>query len=290
MIRRPATAAFVAVFTCLALLFSTVTPALAATLDEVVESLNATRVYVEEGGDADPAALEASVQRAVDAGINAYAVVLSSDGDGIKSKDIQAALGDNATVLLYAPTFYDFESLDVCGERFDEARSKADTEITSGRSDAGVDAFITALIDTPEDASCEVAAADADDSGGSSWWQWLLVLLAALLLIALLWTLLRVIMNGRAKAREAEEFEERRRILTDWAGTLRAPVTELQPHVAAAKSSSLAAMYNDALKVARESQGHLESATSLPDLDAAEIRIARAQMQIRDVRKGLLRD
>lgn len=298
MRQRPITFVLASLLACVTLLVSLLSvaaPAAAvANIDEVVDQLNATRVYVEDGADADTAAIAAAVSRAQGAGINAYAVVLADDGAGIKAQNIQAALPDNATVLLYTPTLYDFESRDICPARFDEARSTADSAITTGSASAGVDAFVTALIAIPADPDCAAAgdSGNADGSGnsGSSFWRWLLIALAALFLIALLWTLYKVLAGSRRRQREEQEFEERRRILKDWAGTLRAPVTELQPHVAAAKSSSLATMYNDALKVARESEGNLDRATAIPDLDAAEIRIARAQMQIRDVRKGLLRD
>lgn len=251
-------------------------------LDQVVAELEAadTGVWIEPDAltAGDPQTIIDAVQRARDRGIDAHVAVLSEQRSNVQASEIMDATG--GTVMLYMPSTYDFVSVDICDEVFSEAFGRADDSITGGLADEGVRAFLDEVI-ALDPSTCE------EPSEGRSILSWLGLILGICLLCGLVWLVARVV-GGRRRARRAQtEFQERRRILREWAETLRQPITELQVPVAAAKSSSLAKMYNDALKVARESEADLDRAQGAPDLDRVEIRIARAQMQIRDVRKRL---
>lgn len=263
-------------------------PAAAADLETVVASMATESVYIEEGSvPGDAAQLDAAVTKAKADDVDLYIAVLADDTSGVKAKAILegVAAGREVTVLLFSPTVYDFESSEICPPRFDEASANADTAITTQNPDVAANAFVDELLALPDEV-CESTDSDAA-TGGWPWWLWLLLFVAAIALVWFLASIAKAIGRSRRRERDEIEFDDRRRILKEWAGTLRAPITELQAPVAQARSSSLASMFNDALKVARESDGELERATTLPELDRAEIRIARAQMQVRDVRKAL---
>jgi len=250
--------------------------------EAVLAELKADRIFIEEGAVAgDESVILDAIAAGAERGIDPYVVVLADDASGITASSLVDELGD-VTVLVFGPTVYDFDSRDFCQARLDLARTRADGPVTTGDVDDAVTALMNELIAVPAD-TCTT------ESGG---WSPLLIALAAFAVLALVifaWVLWQSFARSRRRAREEADFEDRRQILKDWAVTLRQPITELQAPVAAAKSSSLASMFNDALKVARESEGDLDQAMSLPDLDRAEIRIARAHMQIRDVRKALER-
>jgi len=93
--------------------------------------------------------------------------------------------------------------------------------------------------------------------------------------------------QSRRATETARGFEDRRDVLRDWAISLRKPITELQGPVTAARSAELTRMYTDALEIAKASEAEVMGAAGMPDLDRVEMRIARAQMQIRDLHKAL---
>ena len=258
-------------------------PASAVADPEVVlAELRADRIYIEDGAVAgDEALILEALAAGAEKGIDPYVVVLADDASGITAASLVEQLGD-VTVLVFGPTVYDFDSRDFCQARLDLARTRADGPVTTGDVDDAVSALMNELIAVPAD-TCTA------DSSSSSLLLWLLPALAILAIVIFAWVLWQSFATSRRRGREEADFEERRQILRDWAMTLRQPITDLQAPVAAAKSSSLASMFNDALKVARESESDLVQAMSVPDLDRAEIRIARAHMQIRDVSKSLER-
>jgi len=261
----------------------------AAAPETVLAELQADRIFIEDGAVAgDESAIREAIAVGAANGIDAYVVVLADDASGITAASLVNELGQvesigDATVLLFGPTVYDFNSEDFCQARMDLARPRADGPVTTGDVDQAVTALMNEIVAVPA-GTCEASASSA---GTGSALNWILVGLALLALAIFAWVLYQSFASNRRRAIDESDFEERRQILKDWAITLRQPITDLQAPVAAAKSSSLAAMFNDALKVARESEGDLNQAMSLPDLDRAEIRIARAHMQIRDVRKSL---
>lgn len=266
-------------------LVSSAVPAAAAELDEVVAALETTNVFVEEGAKAgDITVMETAIQEAADRGMDLRVAVLAGD-DSIDSEQLVDALG-NVTAVVYTPTTWQFEAAKGTFDRgrFDEVMAVARDDINRGAPAVGVSAFVNAAVDGLAEGE---SLQSQSTSSGMPWWQWLIIGLAILGLLALLSWLLRSGRRSKAQSQEREEFEKRRVTLRDWANNLRQPVTELQQPVAAARSTSLAAMYNDALKIARESDADLTKASTLPELDRVEIRVAKAWMQIRDIRKAL---
>jgi len=260
-------------------------PAAAADLESVVDALRTTNIYVEEGArPGDVTVMESAVQEAAERGMDLRIAVLADD-DRINSQELVDALG-SVTAIVYTPTTWQIESTPGTfdGGRFDEVIAASDSDLNRSTPAVGVGAFVDRAIEGLDEGESFQTQTATSSTG---WWWWLIVGLAVLGVLALMMFMLRSSRKSKAQSREREEFEQRRVTLRDWAKNLRQPVTELQQPVAAARSTSLAAMYNDALKIARESDADLTKAATLPELDRVEIRVAKAWMQIRDIRKAL---
>lgn len=251
----------------------------AADLDEVVGAFaGGSHVFIEDGAKDDVTArqLEDVVIRAQNGGINMYIAVLADGSERVDAELVRDALG-TVTVAVFTPSQYRLATGDICPSRFEEARARADAELGRAQAQDAVGAFVDAVLTLPP---CE----DSTNLAGLPWWAFLLGLL---LFVGLGFFVLRSMSKSRHATDAATGFEERRDVLRDWALSLRAPITQLQQPVTAARSPQLTKMYTDALEIAKASEAEVMGAQGMPDLDRAEMRIARAQMQIRDIHKGL---
>jgi len=248
---------------------------IAAAADEatVVSQLSQDQVYIEEGAETvDRTVINNAIARAETCGIKLYVAVLAVDNVDFTAKDIRSGVGDG-TVALFKPLFFDLASNDIDKDRFKQAETIADPVLTGAFAHVAVNQFVEAACSIPPNEE-------------SSRMPWLLGLgaLAGLIFIGVL---VPMIGRGRRQSATTDDLDKRRIVLRDWAADLRAPVTELQGPVAATRSDALATMYNEALAVARESEAEIAAATSEPELDRVEIRVARAWMQLRDIRKAI---
>lgn len=221
--------------------------------------------------------LDAVVRDAAASELNLRVIIARADAP-IDTANVRAGLGD-VTVVLFTPKLYSFSSAEICEEALDAAETSVSDELFEDPEPVALAAFVEAVVAQPP---CE------DDGsflgGGLPAWVWVL---AALVLGAILaWTLAAAAAARRA-TQQASDFESRRDVLRDWALTLRRPITELHSPVSAAQSASLTSMYTDALGIARDAEAEVMGASSLPELDRAEMRIAKAQTLIRDLQGSL---
>lgn len=254
-------------------------PAGAADLDEVVSAFaGGSHVYIEEGAkdEVTSGELEDVVIRAQNGGINLYIAVLADGSERVDAELVRDALG-MVTVAVFTPSQYRLATGDICPSRFEEARARADAELGRAQAQDATGAFVDAVLTLPP---CD----DGGDLAGLPWWAFALGLLV---FAGLGFFVLRSMSKSRHATEAASGFEERRGVLRDWALSLRAPITQLQQPVTAARSPQLTKMYTDALEIAKASEAEVMGAQGMPDLDRAEMRIARAQMQIRDLHKAL---
>lgn len=251
----------------------------AAELDEVVGIFaSGQRVYIEPSAidPVTPEQLQDVVIRADNGGINLYIAVLGDGGERVSAELVRDALGE-VTVAVFTPKQYRLATGDICVPRFDEARAKADIQLRGSNADIAVGAFVDAALTLP---ACD----GNSDLAGLPWWAFALGLV---LFAGAGFFVLRSMSKSRRATDTARGFEERRDVLRDWALSLRAPITQLQQPVTAARSPQLTKMYTDALEIAKASEAEVMGAQGMPDLDRAEMRIARAQMQVRDLNKAL---
>ncbi len=133
-----------------------------------------------------------------------------------------------------------------------------------------------------------VAQLEADGGiqpGASSvpWWIWVLLAVA---IVFVLWQLRAYLSARKRAARRREHFAHRKDILRDWAQRLGPEVDAVQPHYAR--------LDPERRRVLDESRQLIESvipavadASSLGELDASEIRIARTAIKLRSLRVHL---
>lgn len=249
------------------------TPAEAAEFEVVVSELQQSKIYIEDGAEEiDATVVNNAIANAAACDIDLHIVILATDADSIDAKSLRERIGD-VTVVLFRPSTFNLATSDIGQDRFNEAKAIANVPLSEADADVAVSEFIDAACSLPE-----------SNSSGLPWFVWPLILLGGLALLGLL---AKVFASSSRSARKADEFEKRRQMLREWSGELRAPVTELQGPVASAKSSALATMYNEALGIARETDGELDAATTEPELDRIEMRVARAWTQLRDIRATL---
>ena len=194
-------------------------------------------------------------------------------GDTDELVDAQAVADRyGGTVLSYKsgdPRFTASGEMD--GDQLDRAIAAASAEQDMGASAL---AFVRQL---EQDGGIQAGGS------GVSWWIWLLLGVA---IAFVLWQL-RAYLSARKRAnRRRENFLQRQDILRDWAQRLGPEVDAVQPHYAR--------LDPDGRRMLDESRSLIESvvpavadATSLGELDASEIRIARTAIKLRTLRQQL---
>ncbi len=120
-------------------------------------------------------------------------------------------------------------------------------------------------------------------SSGVPWWIWALLAIAV---VFVLWQLRSYLSARKRATRRRENFAHRQDILRDWAQRLGPEVDAVQPHYAR--------LDIDGRRMLDESRSLIESvvpavadASSLGELDASEIRIARTAIKLRTLRQQL---
>lgn len=264
----------------IAVLLLGVTPVGAVEVDDVFNVFNeGAHVYVEPGAEnADPVRLQAVVDRAAQADINLYVAVVANGSERVDAELLRDALSPS-TIIVFTPDIYRLATSDMCRASFNAAREQSDDALSNGTADEAASAFVEAALLQPR-------CSDNTKILGLS--RWLVIPLLVLALLGLLaWWIMRSAMRSRRAAQQAADFEQRREVLREWGWSLREPLTEISPRLGDVPDPRLSAMYNDALSAAKQAESDIASATGLPELDRAEIRIARAQMQVRDILAAL---
>lgn len=272
----------VASLCCVFLVIATVVtvPAGAIETDDLVAVFQrGDRVYIDSDAESvDEAQLDAAVTRAGELGYELYIAVLGPSSPEVDNSQVRKALGE-VTVATWSSDTYRINSDDICNEALNRAdqQAKANTSIRYPPDD-----FMTAFV-----ASLETSRDSCASKGLPGWLRFLLIGVAIAAAALLLAWLFAQGQDRAAETRRADEFRERRTILRDWGNTLSEPLEELREPVKASGNAEYQEMFDDAAKVAENAESDIDGAKALPDLDRAEIRIARAQMRIRDLYEAL---
>jgi len=111
--------------------------------------------------------------------------------------------------------------------------------------------------------------------------RWVLLPLAALFMILML---LRYLNARRGAKRRTDQFGDRRRSLSEWAGQLPDEIDALRGDVALASDESRATL-QEVEDFAGGVQAKLANAENMGDLDAVEMRLGRAFIKLRELSK-----
>lgn len=197
-------------------------------------------------------------------------VVAGDNDELVNAKDVADRYG--GTVLSYKSGDTDFAaaSRSMDNDQLNRAIAAAGTE-----SDMGASAL--AFVRLLEDEGIQAQRASVSP------WIWLLLAFAAAFVI---YQLLNYLRARKRAARRREKFQERKDILADWANRLVPEIDAVSPYAA-----RLDANGQRMLTEARDQVGNvvpaLANATSLGELDASEIRIARTAIKLRSLRMTL---
>lgn len=204
---------------------------------------------------------------------------LGTDLRFVIAGDTDELVDAQAVADLYGGTVLSYKSGDprftASGEMATEQLDRA-IAAASGEPDIGASAlaFVRQL---EEDGGIQAGSASVP------WWIWAVLAVA---IVFVLWQL-RAYLSARKRAtRRRENFAHRQNILRDWAQRLGPEVDIVQPHYAR--------LDTDGRRMLDESRSLIESvipavadASSLGELDASEIRIARTAIKLRTLRRRL---
>jgi len=157
------------------------------------------------------------------------------------------------------------------GGQLDRARSAAEQADSIGGSAL---AFV------------QVLQGEGIQAGGTSLGRWLVLLLLAAAFLFVL-TQLRAYLKARKRAkRRRADFASRSEVLRDWAQQLEPQVEEVQAQRSRLDRAGLTALKESSAFVAGVVET-IDGATSIGELDAAEIRIARTAIKLRNLRQQI---
>lgn len=267
-----------------ALLLAIVVSMLAASCGSASEPLNAdaTRQFdIENNTIADltsPGAedvpreeLRDAISRAQRAGTILRVVVADTNAEFVSAKSVVDRYGGTAISYQANRTSFEGASRDLSGDQLDRAVDAAKVELDIGDS-------ATAFV--------EVLETEGLDKRGISLGRILAILFFILAAAVLVYGAASYLGARTRRDKERREFSERRAVLRDWASQLGPEVDALQA-TAVAKDATAKQDLNDASEFVASIVPKLDEAKSLGELDAAEMRIGRLAIKLRDLRSTL---
>lgn len=244
---------------------------------EVVAQLDIANNAIADLTDDDSEAVPRSelmqtVLRANAAGTTLRIVVAPSDGQLVSARSIVERYGGTALSYQADEDAFEGASADMSSEQLNRAVEAAKVDFAIADS-AG--AFVGVIENEGLDAP-----------GRTLTRTLLLVLLipAALFMLSGAWSYIQA---RRRRVRRQAAFAERKAVLTDWATQLGPELEALRPVVAASPDDSAQRVWHDSQEFVSTIGPTLESATSVGELDAAEMRIGRTAIKLRDLRRSL---
>lgn len=193
--------------------------------------------------------------------------------------DTDELVDAEAVVEEYGGTVLSYKSGDTvffaASKSMDNDQLNRAIEAAGSESDMGASAL--AFVRLLEDEGIQA------QSSGVSPWIWVLLAVAAIFVLYQLWNYLRA--RKRAARRKAK-FHERKEILSDWATRLVPEINAVTPHAGRLDSSGQRMLTESRDQVSKVVPA-LAEATSLGELDASEIRIARTAIKLRTLRQTL---
>lgn len=226
-----------------------------------------------DGGDDVPAnELRQSVLRAQGAGTTLRIVVAAPDGEFVSAKSVVDRYGGTAISYQADRAAFEGASRDMSVSQLDRAVDAAKVEFDIGESAA---AFVSVIESEGLD--------ERDTTFARNALLWLLIP-AALFMLSGAWSYLQA---RKRRLKRHNDFVERKAVLSDWAAQLGPEVESLRPIVAASSDDAAQTTWHDSKEFVSSISQALNGATSVGELDAAEMRIGRAAIKLRDLRSSL---
>ena len=198
-------------------------------------------------------------------------VIAGVDDELVSASAVVARYG--GTVLSYKANDSAFEaaSKDIHSDQIDEAIIPAGQSSDIGSS---AHAFV------------DVLERDGLRSPGRDWWPVVAGLLLAVAVAFLPIQAFRFWRAHRRSAKRRRDFLERKAVLRDWAERVAPEVADLEGSVALGGEAAERTL-NEARELAGIIVAKVDEARSSGDLDAAEMRIGRTYIKLRDLRASL---
>lgn len=246
--------------------------------DDVVRALdipNNTMAIVGESMSEEVPQSEmlAAAARARDLGAELRFVVSGDDRELVNAKSVADRYG--GIVLSYktgSPSF--LAGGNISDDQLGRAVQAAGVESDMG---ASAQAFVDVL---EADGEIETRGRGL---GGVPLWIWALLAVA---IIFVLWQLRNYLAARRRAERRQAKFAERQALLADWAQRLAPEVETVRPHYSRLDATGRT-MLDESGSFVNTVGSTIEGASSLAELDAAEIRIARTAIKLRTLRQTL---
>lgn len=211
-----------------------------------------------------------AVGRARSAGTDLRVVIAASDGELVPPQDVVARYGGTALSFKANSTTFEVYSDDISDAQLFEATRPASEQATISGS-AG--AFVAYL------------QRQGIQANGFDWTRLLYVALV-LALLFMLWQLWRFLNARKRRAKRKAEFMSRRSTLTEWGGQLRGEVVSLHQAIPLDDTSARSTL-DEVAVFAQSIEAKVADATNIGELDAAEMRIGRSFIKLRELRKSL---
>ena len=217
-------------------------------------------------------ALMQSVLRAQTAGTTLRVVVAPADGELVSARSVVDRYGGTAISYQADRSAFEGASRDMSAGQLDRAVDAAKLEFDIGESAA---AFV------------DVIETEGLEAKGRTLARTLLLLLlipAALFMLSGAWSYLQA---RKRRIKRHAAFVDRKAVLVDWAAQLGPELESLRPVVVASPDDSAQRVWHESQEFISGIGPTLESAKSVGELDAAEMRIGRTAIKLRDLRRSL---
>ena len=234
---------------------------------------NAIADLTPDGGDDVPATeLRRSIARAQTAGTTLRVVVAGLDTEVVSARSVVDRYGGTALSYQAGGSAFEAASRDMSADQLERAIDAAKVEFDIGES---ASAFV------------DVIEAEGLEPLGRTFARTALLLLlipAALFMLSGAWSYMQA---RKRRLKRHSDFLERKAVLTDWAAQLGPEVESLRPLVAASPDDSAQSTWHESQQFVDSISTTLATATGVSDLDAAEMRIGRTAIKLRDLRRSL---
>jgi len=213
-----------------------------------------------------------SVNRAKALGTDLRVVVAGPDDEFISARSVVDRYGGTAVAYKAGATTFEGASRDISADQLDRAVNAAKLNFDIGDS---ADAFVDVL---------EVEGLELRSPGGiRKFLPWLVIPAAAFML----WSAYAYWSARNRRAKRQSEFTHRKEILIDWAQQLEPDLESLRPMVAASPDNQAQTVWHEASEFVSNIGPTLRAARTTGELDAAEMRISRNAIKLRDLRQSL---
>lgn len=214
------------------------------------------------------------VARADQTGTDLRIVVVGPNSEFVPAESVVDRYGGTAISYQVDRTGFEGASKDLGGAVLSQAVNAAGVELDIGES---ASAFVSVLENQPD------GVATTSSSSSQLWLLALLIPAAAFML----WGAWSYFGARKARIKRQTSFDERKWVLADWARQLTPELETLSPIVVASPDREAQRIWHESHDFVDEVIPSIENATSIAELDAAEIRIGRTAIRLRDLRKSL---